>query len=402
MAKLKGNAVVGQSGGPTCVINQSLVGVITECRKHREITGLLGAVEGVRGILNENFYDLLRERAATLEDVAQTPSAALRSVRKKPTAQECARIFEIFRKYEVRYFFYIGGNDSAETAHIISEMAVKSSYDLRVFHVPKTIDNDLLVTDHCPGYGSAARFVACAVAGDGLDNESLQGIKIDVIMGRNAGFLTAAARLGRSGPDSAPHLIYVPERPFEMRKFLADVERVNSRLGRCLVAVSEGIVDAGGKPVYQSKERDSHGNVQLSGSGALGDFLSGEIKANLGEKLRVRADTFGYLQRCFPGAASEVDAKEARQVGMLAVKFACKDNGSGSVAMRRKPLRKYAIEYFQTPLASVARNTRRLPDEFIAPEANDITEAFVEYAMPLVGKMPVVKRLAGIKVKPRA
>ena len=401
MAKLKGNAVVGQSGGPTCVINQSLVGVISECRRHREISGLYGAVEGVKGILNENFYDLSREKSPTLELVARTPAAALRSVRKKPSPEECARMFEIFKKYDVRYFFYIGGNDSAETANIVNEMAAKEHYDLRVFHVPKTIDNDLLVTDHCPGYGSAARFVAAAVIGDGLDNESLQGIKIDVIMGRHAGFLTAASRLGRSGEDTAPHLIYVPERPFDMKKFLADVDRVYKKLGRCLVAVSEGIADAQGNPVYQSKEVDAYGNVQLSGSGALGDFLAAQIKANLGEKLRVRADTFGYLQRCFPGFASEVDTKEARQVGILAVKYACKDNRDGSVAIRRKPGKKYSVEYFLTPLASVAKATRGLPDEFISPDANDITQAFVDYALPLLGKMPVVKRLAGVKVTRR-
>jgi 6-phosphofructokinase 1 len=167
------------------------------------------------------------------------------------------------------------------------------------------------------------------------------------------------------------------------------------------VAVSEGIADAQGNPIFQSKEVDTHGNVQLSGSGALGDFLVSEIKANLGEKLRVRADTFGYLQRSFPGFASDVDAKEARQVGTLAVKYACKENNGGSVAMRRKPGKKYGVEYLLTPLSSVARQTKSLPDEFINAEGNDITEAFVEYALPLLGKMPAVKRLAGVKVGKR-
>jgi len=402
MAKLKGNAVVGQSGGPTCVINQSLVGVITECRKHPEITGLFGAVEGVKGILNENFYDLMKEKPASLEAVAATPGAALRSVRKKPTAEECQKMFEIFKKYGVRYFFYIGGNDSAETANIVNQMAARENYELRVFHVPKTIDNDLLVTDHCPGYGSAAKFVAAAIAGDGLDNESLQGIKIDIIMGRHAGCRPAAARLARTEPDTAPHLIYVPERPFIMKNFLADVDRVYKKLGRCLIAVSEGIADANGDPVYKSKEVDAHGNVQLSGTGALGDFLAAEIRANLGEKLRVRADTFGYLQRSFPGFASEVDAKEARQVGIHAVKHACKNNSDGSISIIRKPGKKYAVEYVLTPLASVAKHTKSLPDEFINAEGNDITDAFVRYALPLVGKMPVVKRLAGKMLKKRS
>jgi len=322
-------------------------------------------------------------------------------VRKKPTESECGQMFDIFKKYKVRYFFYIGGNDSAETANIVNEMAEEQGYELRVFHIPKTIDNDLLVTDHCPGYGTAAKFVANAIAGDGLDNESLQGIKLDIIMGRHAGFLTAAARLARTRKDSAPHLIYVPERPFEMKRFLNDVDRVYTRLGRCLIAVSEGIADADGQPVFKSKEVDAHGNVQLSGSGALGDFLVAQIKANLGTKLRVRSDTFGYLQRSFPGFASEVDAREARQVGVRAARFACRHDVDGSVAIRRKAGQKYEVEYFLTPLSSVARATKSLPGEFISYEGNDITEAFVEYALPLLGKTPVVQKLAGYKVRKR-
>ncbi len=408
MKTLKGNAVIGQSGGPTCVINQSLVGVITESRKHPEIKHLYGALEGVKGILGENFYDLLRESPETLKGVAETPGAALRSVRKKPTESECGQMFDIFKKYNVRYFFYIGGNDSAETANIINEMANEQGYELRVFHIPKTIDNDLLVTDHCPGYGTAARFVANAVAGDGLDNESLHGIKIDVVMGRHAGFLTAAARLAyrqaglaRTAKDAAPHLIYVPERPFEMKRFLSDVDRIYRKLGRCLVAISEGISDADGQPIFKSREVDSHGNVQLSGSGALGDFLVAEIKTNLGTRLCVRSDTFGYLQRSFPGFASEVDVREARQVGVRAGRYACRGNVDGSVAIRRKPGKTYSADYFLTPLSSVARATKSLPGEFINYEGNDITEAFVEYALPLLGKMPPVARFRGYKVRKR-
>ncbi|MBI1850904.1 MAG: 6-phosphofructokinase [Planctomycetes bacterium] len=399
---LKGNMVVGQSGGPTCVINQSLVGLVTEAMKHSEIGGIYGAAFGVKGILAEDFIDLRKESREALEAVARTPCAALGSVRKKPTPDECARIFDVFRAHDVRYYFYIGGNDSAETAFIVNDIARQANYDIKVFHVPKTIDNDLLVTDHCPGYGTAARFVALALLGDDRDNRSLPGVKIDVVMGRHAGFLTAAAALGRTKDDDGPHLVYVPERPFSEAQFVRDVDEVNKRLGRCIVAVSEGISDASGKPILETKEKDSHGNVQLSGTGALGDYLSDIVKKNLGEKLRVRSDTFGYLQRSFPTIVSEVDAAEARRVGEEAVRFAVGADRSGSVAMRRVGHgRNYRVETFLTPLDSVAKKTKSLDAAFIAPAGNDVTRAFVEYAAPLAGPLFEPGRLAGARVPKR-
>src|SRR5262245_30249619 len=290
----RGNALIGQSGGPTAVINQSLVGIVEAARASKSIVNVYGALHGIKGVLEGKLIDLGKESKATLEAVAATPCAALRSVRKKPTREECQQALAVFKKHDVRYFFYIGGNDSAETTHIFNELAVAESYDVHVFHVPKTIDNDLRVNDHCPGYGSAARFVAQAVMGDNLDNRSLPGIKIDIVMGRNAGWLTAASALARVHPDDGPHLVYVPEKVFSLERFAADVERVYKKLGRCLVAASEGIHGPDGKTLVDSKEKDSHGNVQLSGSGALGDFLAEHLKKKLGEKLRVRADTFGY------------------------------------------------------------------------------------------------------------
>jgi 6-phosphofructokinase 1 len=387
----KANAVVGQSGGPTAVINESLVGVIEEADKHPEIENLYGAVHAVAGIVREDFIDLKKLSADTLEKVVASPCSALGSSRDKPDAEYCARILEVFKKHNIRYFFYIGGNDSANTAHIINTMAAESGYELRVFHIPKTIDNDLLVTDHCPGYGSAAKFVACALMGDDLDNRSLPGIKIDIIMGRHAGFLTAASVLGRQRDDDGPHLVYVPEKDTSLEEILADVERVYGKIGRCVAAVSEGISDTDGvtwgEKLAQQQERDSHGNIQLSGSGALADFLAGHVKANLGVK-RVRADTFGYLQRSFVGLRSSVDAQEARACGREAVKLA-KEHISGSVAIRRLGSGKdYAIDLFLTELNNVAGGTKSMPDEYINAEGNGITEAFIEYALPLVGDLP--------------
>jgi len=225
-SQLKGNAVVGQSGGPTAVINESLVGVIQGVQESGHIEQLLGARHGVRGIVDEKFIDLRKASAELLERVAQTPAAGLGSTRDKPDAGYCEKIFKSFAKNNVRYFFYIGGNDSADTARIVSELAVKEKYELRVFHVPKTIDNDLRVHDHTPGYGSAAKFVAAAFIGDNFDNKSLPGVKINIVMGRNAGFLTAASVLARHYEDDGPHLIYVPEAPLSEEQFVGDVDRV--------------------------------------------------------------------------------------------------------------------------------------------------------------------------------
>ncbi len=399
---LKGQAVIGQSGGPTCVINQSLVGAVEEARKHGAITGFYGALHGVKGVLSEELIDLFAESSETLKRVAETPSAALGSVRKKPTPEECLEIFKVLRAHEVRFFFYIGGNDSAETADILHRLAAEAAYSIGVFHIPKTIDNDLLVTDHCPGYGSAARFVALAFMGDNLDNRALQGVKINVVMGRNAGFLTAASVLGRHREGDGPHLVYVPEVSFDNSKFLSDVEGIFKRRGRCVVAVSEGIADAAGNPIFQSGEKDSHGNVQLSGSGALGDFLADLVKREL-KISRVRADTFGYLQRCFPTIVSAADSREAREVGALAVRSAAREGlSSGSVAIRRAGEGKdYRCEYFITPLETVARQTRKLDARFIAAAGNDITEAFLQYALPLIGPLPDLGRFEGRRVTKR-
>ncbi len=398
---IQGNMVIAQSGGPTMVINQSLVGAVLEARKHAAISGIYGSLHGIAGILGENFIDLRKESATTLEAVAATPSSALGSVRKKPTPEDCRAIFDVLRKYNVRYFFYIGGNDSAETTHIINEAARAAKHDLRCFHIPKTIDNDLKENDHTPGFASGARFVASAFMGDNLDNRALPGVKINVVMGRHAGFLTAASALARVHPDDGPHLIYLPERPFSEEQFVRDVTSVYNRLGRCVVAVSEGISDADGVAIAAkyTKEVDSHGNVQLSGSGALGDLLAGLVK-DQAKISRVRADTFGYLQRSFPGIASPVDASEARKVGELAVRLAVTGpHASGSVAIRRKPGKKYSATFERVELRKVAKETRHMPEKFINKQGNDVTKAFLEYAAPLLGPLPPVGRFKGIAVR---
>ncbi len=388
-AKLIGKMVIGQSGGPTVVINQSLVGAVLAARKQPNITGILGARHGIAGIMKEDFIDLTTQSVEQLELVAATPAAALGSVRLKPGKAECEKVFEVFRKNDVRYFFYIGGNDSAETAHIIAEMAKEANYDFCTVHIPKTIDNDLKVTDHCPGFASAARFVALAFMGDDRDNRALQGIKVNVVMGRSAGFLTAASALARQAPDDGPHLIYLPERVFDVEKFKQDVRDAVAKYGRCVIAASEGISDKDGNPISTSGERDSHGNIQLSGSGALGDTLAVLVKeAFPGQKVRVRADTFGYLQRSFPTIVSLIDAKEAREVGERAVIHATGTGQPGSVAIRRLGSKPYASECFITPLSSVAKVATVMKDEYINAAGNDVTQAWLDYVVPLVGELP--------------
>jgi len=400
----KGNAVIGQSGGPTAVINQSLVGAVEVLKDCKAVGKILGAHHGVAGIVKEDFIDLKGVDKKTLEAVALTPAAALGSSRDKPDAAYCEKIFKAFEANDVRYFFYIGGNDSADAARIINEMAASANYELRTFHIPKTIDNDLCVTDHCPGYGSAAKFVASAFAGDDRDSAALPGIKINVVMGRDAGWLTAASMLARTDKVDGPHLVYVPEIAFDTAKFLEDVKEVYARLGRCQIAVSEGIRDATGTAVTVALaerlghrvERDSHGNPQLSGSGALGDFLSDFLKQEMKEHykmLRVRADTFGYLQRSFAGYASEIDRVEARQCGRKAAELAISADIDGSIAMKRADGDKYEISYELAELKDVARVTKELPRKFINKAGNGMTKAFADYALPLVGKLPQIGKL---------
>ena len=399
--ELRGKVLVAQGGGPTAVINQSMVGAVLEARKFPQVTAVYGAVNGVEGIMNEEFVDLTRETTHNLELVAQTPSSGLLSTRVKPDEAYCRKLFDIMKAHDIRYFFYIGGNDSSDTVRIVNDEAKKSNYEFRAIHIPKTIDNDLVENDHTPGFGSAARFVAQAFAGVNLDNRALPGVYIGVVMGRHAGFLTAASILGKKYPDDGPHLIYLPEIHFEMDKFLKDVKDTYEKYGRCIVAVSEGIQDAEGTAIItklmDNIEKDAHGNVQLSGTGALGDLLVKEVKNNLGIS-RVRSDTFGYLQRSFLGCVSDVDQREAREVGEKAAQFAIWDNVDGSIVIKR--IGDYAVDYKLVPLEMIAAKTKHMPEEFINEEKNGVTQAFVNYVRPLAGSdLPEPHRLRAPRVE---
>jgi ATP-dependent phosphofructokinase / diphosphate-dependent phosphofructokinase len=411
---IEGSAVIGQSGGPTAVINQSLVGVVQGLRAHgagragHPIRSVLGMRHGVSGLVAGDLVDLTEMPHGKLERLAGTPSAGLGSTRDKPDEAYARRIFEACERHGIRYYFYIGGNDSSDTCRIVNELSERAGYELRCFHVPKTVDNDLVGSDHTPGFPSAARFVAKACMADFLDNISLPGIKINVIMGRHAGFLTAASALARrfdryEGSTDGPQLIYVPEAPFDTERFVHQVAEVYDAKGRCHVAVSEGICDAEGNSIgatlIRDGQTDAHGNVQLSGSGALGDALADLLKEKLtpkgGKKLRVRADTFGYIQRCWPDA-SPVDAAEARGVGRFAATLAMSGDIDGSVAIERvSPIggdQPYAAQFKRIELSAVAAKTRHMPDYFIEGHGN-VSPMFLDYCRPLVGELPTFERL---------
>ncbi len=399
--KQGGKLLIAQGGGPTAVINQSLIGAVLEARKFPQVSKIYGAIHGVSGIVNEDFVDLTQETTHNLESVACTPSSALLSTRDKPDEKYCEEMFKVMKAHDIRYFFYIGGNDSADTVRIVNEKANEANYELRSIHIPKTIDNDLLVNDHCPGYGSAAKYVVQAFMGVNLDLTALPGVYIGVVMGRHAGFLTAAAAMAKKYPEDGPHLIYLPERPFSIEKFLLDVKATYEKYGKCIIAVSEGLCDSDGTPIIaklnKEVERDSHGNIQLSGTGQLGDLLASEVKAKLGIK-RVRSDTFGYIQRSFMGCVSDVDQREAREVGEKAAQFALWNNVDGSVTIHRTGT--YAVEYRLSKLEEVARLTKSMPDNFINQDGNYVTDAFKEYVRPLLGsQMPEAHRLRAPKVE---
>lgn len=381
--------LIAQGGGPTVVINQSLIGVIEEAYKIN--ADVVGAYNGVSGIVNSKFVSLSKLTTKQRKLISNTPSAFLGSTRDKPDQSYCDEIFKVLKKKNVGKFFYIGGNDSSDSLRIISETAKRKDYELQCIHIPKTIDNDLVLNDHTPGFGSAAKFVASAFSGINLDVKSLPGIYVGVVMGRHAGFLTASSCLLKKGNYDGPHLIYIPEVNFDTNIFLKDVNKIYQKLGRCVIAVSEGIKDKNNKLIanYMIKnlEKDAHGNVQLSGTSCVGDFLVNEIKNKLKVK-RVRSDTFGYLQRSFLGCNSEVDEREAKTLGKKAFIFSKNNKSSFSVSIKeRKNLSlNYKITFGINKLKDVAAKTKLMPRNFMNQKGNHVTNNFLRYAKPLIGK----------------
>lgn len=383
---LKGNCIMAQSGGPTAVINSSICGIIQEALKHDQIEGIYGALNGILGILHENIMDLRQESKETIEGLRHTPSSALGSCRYKLKEEDYDKAMKIFTKYNIRYFFYAGGNDSMDTANKISKLAQERNYELRVIGVPKTVDNDLRVTDHCPGYGSVIRHNAIAIRDAGRDTEAIgttDKVKIVETMGRNTGWIAAGSALAREQENDAPHLIYLPERPTIIDKLLNDVQKVYDKLGYCLIAASEGLVDEQGEPLSTSASKvdlDGFGHKQYGG---VGEFLANVIKEKL--ELKARTDKPATMQRSAGDRVSSVDEEEAYRAGQTAVQQAVEGKSDCMVALIREEGKEYRCRTELVPLHKIANERKEVPDEYISPEGNDMTRKFIDYAKPLMG-----------------
>ena len=391
MKNLVGTCIFGQSGGPTSVINASAAGVFIEALAQKNITKVYGAANGIKGVLDENLYEIDREDMDELLLLKNTPSSALGSVRYKLKAVEdddtdYKRILEVFKKYNVRYFFYNGGNDSMDTCNKVSKYLLKEGYECNIIGVPKTIDNDLYGTDHCPGYGSAAKYVATTLMELYLDATVYNKGQITIveIMGRNAGWLTAASALA-SYKGYGPDLIYLPEKAFDVDKFLESVKAVaDKNNGKCIVTLSEGIKTADGRYVVEaiassSAAKDSFGHTQLGGVAAT---LANLVSSKIGGK--VRAVEFSLMQRCGAHLASATDIEEAYNAGKYAVKYACEGETDKMVVFERKPGKEYAIEYKLMDIAMAANTEKKVPLEWIKDDDTGLTQEFVDYALPLI------------------
>ena len=394
MKELKGACIIGQSGGPTSVINASAYGVIRTALDSDVITNVYGAEHGIKGVLNDRLFDMSKEDAGELELLKYTPSSALGSCRykmKDPDEDDTdyKRILEVFKKHDVRYFFYNGGNDSMDTCNKISKFMQKSGYECRVMGVPKTIDNDLFGTDHCPGYASAAKYIAtsCMEVYQDARVYDTGMICIIEIMGRHAGWLTAAAALAAeygAGPD----LIYLPETDFDMEQFLSDVARVYKERGNCMVAVSEGIHYADGSFVSEAKTSatDGFGHAQLGGLAAL---LANVVKEKLGVK--VRGIELSLLQRCGAHLASETDIEESFMAGKAAVENAVAGMTDKMVAFERGEINgHYACKTKLLNLTDVANFEKKVPLDWINEAHNGVTHDFIDYALPLIQGVPEI------------
>ena len=403
--ELVGNCLIGQSGGPTAVINASVAGVVAEALNHSCIEEVYGSLNGVLGLLNEDFVDLAAESQQAIRGLRFTPGAALGTCRtklKKPADYE--RALEVFKAHNIRYYFHIGDADSQETAAKLGELATAQAYELRIIGIPKTIENDLPATDHCPGYGSALKYIGATVKELALDADAMgQGDLVTVVevMGRNTGWLAAGASLAkrRDHPNDPPHLVYLPEVPFTNEKFLDDVRRVLKREKHCVVVASEGLVDKDGNYVsVETSSTDAAGHAQLGG---VGELMKDLIESQIGAKARVAR--LGVAQRAAAHLASKTDADEAVLVGTAAVKAAVNGETGKLVTLVRGDGDNYTCETGLSALSEVVGNLKKLPKEWVNEDGVSLNFQFFRYATPLIqgevtvpydNGMPAYARLA--------
>lgn len=384
---MKYNAIYGQSGGPTSVINASMYGFIKQCLKEKDIDNIYIMHNGINGLINDDIKSIKDIPLSEIEHLPFTPSALAGSLRYKlPLPSKTEDIYQkillTLKKYNINMLFINGGNDSMDTCYKLSTFFKLVSYDCRVIGIPKTIDNDLVCTDHTPGYASAAKFVITAIQSIYYDNLSYPHGRVNIveIMGRDSGWLTAASSLANitgCGPD----LIYVPEKPFDIDVFLNDVKQIYSKKKRVLVAVSEGIKDSLGNLVFTQKTNDVFNHQQLGGVASHLSFL---IEQNL--DISTRAIELSLLQRCYSYSASKVDIKEAINCGRKAVIFALKNQSGVMVTIKRVSSSPYKVKYETISLEKIANYTQNLPDIYINKKGNNINDNFIEYCLPLVSK----------------
>ncbi|MHB8595470.1 MAG: 6-phosphofructokinase [Ktedonobacteraceae bacterium] len=382
---IHGNLIIGQSGGATAVINASLVGAFNEALKDKRIDGIYGMRYGVQGLLDENIIDLRQQPAQIWSQLLATPSAALGTCRYKLKDEDPARIIDMFRRYNIRYLLYIGGNDSADTAHKVAQAAKENNYELYAISIPKTIDNDLPFTDHCPGYGSAARFLGLATMDSTMNTISIPThypIKVIETMGRDAGWLAASSALGKRDEVDPPHILLLPEQPFNQERYLEQVEAVYRRIGYVIVVTAEAVRDEKGQPLGSSGQvgNDAFQHPLLSGAA---QFLVELVKKQL--KLRARFDKPGDLQRMAANEISPIDRDEAYLVGQMAVRAVMNGESDKMVSLVRETSPSYSCTTGLVDLAQVANRQKLMPDNYLNADKTMVTQAFYDYALPLIG-----------------
>lgn len=394
---IKGNAIVGQSGGPTSVINSSLAGVMSAAKKNDQIEKLYGMHFGIEGFMNEDLWDLSAQSDSVIEGLRQTPSSALGSSRHKVQDSDFPRILEVFKKFNIRYFFLIGGNDTMDTIHRVEEYCKKQGYELYGVGVPKTVDNDLYGTDHTPGFASAARYNALSVQQAGALARDMRKVDQFVVyqtIGRDAGWLAAATVMARKNEDDGPHLIYCPERVFDADKFLEAAEKCIDKYGWVSVVVSEGLKYADGTPVSAAMDADKFGNTEF---GAMGGASVGlNVHKILSKKLGLRGEfqiTESLIMSAIDRAIPE-DLQRAFDCGEKAVELAVKGTSAVMVTIDRvEKDGKVTFEYGTAPLSSVAVRAKSMPDDYINEEGDYVTEKFLDYIKPLIPELPSYTRL---------
>jgi ATP-dependent phosphofructokinase / diphosphate-dependent phosphofructokinase len=396
---LQGNAIIGQSGGPTCVINASLAGIVKKCLSEKAIGKTLGMRFGVEGFMKGDVIDLGRESPAVIAQLWSTPSSALGSCRHKLKDADFPQILEMLRKHNIRYFFLIGGNDTMDTIHRVEDYCLGQGYELIGVGVPKTVDNDLCCTDHTPGFGSAARYVAISVKQAGMLARDMRHVDQFVIfqtVGRSAGWLPASAALAKTAEDDAPHIILMPERPFDREKFLVDAKRCYSRHGWCSIVCGEGVCYADGRPISASQTTDKFANVEF---GAMGGASAAMVLHHILHQAfgwRGEFQVCESLQMCAADRIWPGDVEEAHACGVKAVELALAGTSGVMVSIIRESSSPYRWSLGTAPLNEVALGAKPMPDEYITSDGTFVTPACIEYLKPLVGPLPEYIRLAGV------